>query len=161
VTIVLGVDLGISAANPTGVAIVDTDAMRIGFTFAFVPRADDWQARVRLVARHLRGVLAAHTVDLIAYEMPSAHNNIMTGLKLAHVAGTVIAAADLYDVPTVAVSVVEGKIALSGWSTATKADQIGKVKQVFSVDLPKDISDAVGVALAGEAVWRRRLLGAA
>lgn len=157
-TLVLGIDPGITKENPTGIVIVNCDRMTISYAATCTPRASDWQGRVRLVTRHIRGLLARVNVDLIAYEQPPLMGNAQTLIKLASLTGAMLALADEYNLPCVGVSPAEAKVALACDSRADKPDMIASVRHVFGKDVNKDVADAVGVALAGETIYRLRQL---
>lgn len=156
--IVMGLDLGITKGNPTGVAILRIDGMdySVMTTAHISPRAQTWQGRTAFVARSLRGLVVQYHPDLLCYELPPYVNNQRVFSQLSHVGGAVLAVADLYNLPCESVMVQAAKEALTGARTATKAQMIAAVAMQFGATVTKDVADATGVALAGYAAWRQK-----
>jgi crossover junction endodeoxyribonuclease RuvC len=161
-THVLGIDLGITKQSPTAAALIDIDTMHLVYPVTYVPRGDAWEQRVQSVTRRIRGLLATvKPVHLVCYELPVFQHNQQSTIRLATLAGAILATADLYGIPVVGVSPAQVKQALSGFSTASKDEMIAAAATIFGVRLSSHVADACGVALAGEAVWRRRQLAEA
>jgi Holliday junction resolvasome RuvABC endonuclease subunit len=153
---ILGIDLGLTSANPCGVALVQTEPLQLRDWCELAPeRGEDWPRAIDRLARDLADTLALWPVGIVAYEVPHLRDNTQTLVKLAHAGGVVRALAALRGLPCVGVSPAEAKLALAKNSQASKADMIAAAKQVFGVRLPKDVADAAGVALAGDGLWRR------
>jgi Holliday junction resolvasome RuvABC endonuclease subunit len=161
-THVLGIDLGITKQSPTAACLIDIDTMHLVDTMTYVARGDAWEQRVQSVTRRIRGLLATvKPVHLVCFEMPVFQYNQQSTIRLSTLAGAILATADLYGIPVVGVSPAQAKQALSGFSTATKNDQIAAAATIFGVRMSSHVADACGVALAGEAAYRRRELQAA
>jgi Holliday junction resolvasome RuvABC endonuclease subunit len=157
--IVLGIDPGLTKANPAGIAIVDTDAMRLIYSEALVYDGADWEANLDKLAVTLASILASRKdIEGVAYEYAHYQKNVQVTIKLSHAGGLVRGLAALHALPCVAVQPVQAKIALTGDRKAGKRAMIKATRLVFGAKVGKDEADAVGVALAGEAMIREAAL---
>lgn len=151
--IVLGIDPGLTKENPTAIAVVDTDAMSIIHCHdVYAPARTDWTERLALVVTSLQVTVAnMSSIELVCYEQPFLGKNVQSTIKLAHICGV----AYTLGRPCQTVSPIEAKIALTRNRKASKDDMIMMAKRVFNTTCTKDQADAAGVALAGEAIYRR------
>ena len=156
----LGIDCGITRANPAGIALVETDPLSLVGAHTFVAGAGEWDERLYVFSQYLADLIRKLKPALISYEYPHLERNPQTLIKLAHVGGVVIASGAAHGLPVVKVHPSQAKTALAGSPTATKRDMIRAVETIFRQRLPKDAADALGVALAGEAIYRRAALTA-
>lgn len=153
--IIIGIDPGLTKANPTGLATVDMDEDRIIAARAIPPIFDGFEQRLGYLADTLHTVIEwnRHHIERvgIAYEYPHYQQNAQVAIKLAHVGGVVCAVAAINKLPVVAVQPVEAKIALTGDKNASKAAMMKQTRLVYERAVTKDEADAVGIALAGGA----------
>lgn len=158
---VLALDPGLTRQNPAGLAVVDTDVPRLLYIDkVLLPIDIDWYERLTIIAIALQRVILLYQPLIMAWEIPPLMKNAQTLIKLSHIGGVAAGVAAQYGLLLQPVSPIEAKQALTGNDKADKADMIRAVKTLFGYDVSKDQADAVGIALAAEALARqRRLVG--
>lgn len=151
--IVLGIDPGLTKKNPTALALVDVENMSlIRSCTVYAPASVDWLKRLELVISAMKGMTRIRLkIDLVAYEIPYIGKNPQSTIKLAHVCG----AACGLGPPFVPVSPTQAKLALTGDGGADKESMIKMAINIFEKEVCKDEADAIGIAMAGEAIYRR------
>lgn len=150
--VIVGVDPGLTKANPTGYAVLTADASRL-LTWGEIRSDDklDWLFRANVVARELERLIFSQPtqhIRLIGFETPYVHLNVNTAMKLAYLGGAFAYVAHLHDLPLTLVHPSSVKKALTGYGVSDKAQMIDWVYNRFKQRLTKDAADAVGVALA-------------
>lgn len=156
--VVIGIDLGIRAQNPTGIAVLSFAGIQpcLIATVELIPHmGESWQARVQSLAGMLAARIEEHSGAMLAYEEPFDGKNPQTFRKLACAEGMVLTVAQMLGRVQIGVSNAEAKQALTGDAGATKQMMIAAVRMQYGVPLSSHMADAVGVALAGEAKMRR------
>jgi Holliday junction resolvasome RuvABC endonuclease subunit len=95
---------------------------------------------------------------LCACELPVHGPNLRTIAGLARVAGVILAAATLVDLPCVSVQPAEAKQALTGRGNADKHQMLDAAWRQFGLTgkLTDAEADALGIALAGAAKWQEK-----
>lgn len=152
---VLGIDPGFRSANPCGVAILDTTTDKLVFFAAYSPPARaTWIEAVGLVSIWISGVAGTWRPRIVGFELPSAHVNIASSLKLTLICGAAVNVATAQGATFVPLQPSEVKRDLTGDGSADKAAMIRAVLQQFGVTVEKDIADAVGVAVSAAAKLR-------
>jgi Holliday junction resolvasome RuvABC endonuclease subunit len=174
--ITLGIDPGVRRDNPTGIAVVISDAeqeVRNVFTIKPDSNSDDWLARVPDIGREIARVIGEEKPDLIAFEAPvlvthrgrdaygqrTATQNPESIAPLWALIGIVLGAAHAAGVPVVRVQPTEVKLALAGSINADKPAQIAAARVLLQGrTVSSHEADAIGVARAGAAKWHTKLL---
>lgn len=162
--LVLGIDCGLTPRNPVGAALVETDPQpRLVWSACFTPPAKEWVDRVAEVGAWLASWLHESFVldrrpGLVVYEISHVEENPQVAIQLAHVGGAIAGICGFAKLPVIQVQPAQAKQALTGYHGASKADMMRAARLVFGQVLTKDAADAVGVALAGEGLYRRRRL---
>ena len=155
----LGLDPGISRANPVGVALVrwplgESSPVLLGTAqLAPLPREPlaTFLGRLsyRLSLDWLQGV------QLLGVEWSYVGENAQSALDLAACCGAALAAAGEAGITAHLVTPSQAKLALAGRGNADKPMMIDAVRQQFGRTVPKDQADAVGIALAALTLARR------
>lgn len=152
--IVLGVDPGLTKENPTGIAVVETDGdgELVHSCTVYAPKKALWTARLSLIVCSLQKIITDFpSIALVTYEYPFIGNNSQSTIKLAHVGGACYALGR----PCQMVFPAQAKVALTGDGKANKAAMVKMARNMFGVSVTKDEADAIGIAMAGEAIYRR------
>lgn len=150
--IVLGIDPGLTRANPCGFCLLD---WRAGDP-ALLYHAAVWDK-----ASPLLGIIAAldalpaPRLDGVAVEVPHLGLNVQTLARLAEVVGVVIGYAGGRGVPLLRCQPTQAKQALTGDPRADKPAMVAAVRQQFGAEMVKDAADAVGVAVWGAGQFAR------
>lgn len=169
---VLGLDLGLTEENPTGLALVDMENMKVEtyFHIPVINVRDDWRKRLSYIALSLNDLISAtaNGIDLIGYEYPfvetyqdeEGHNRYSFNLaiKLAHVGGMIIAIGSVSNLPVMPVTPIEAKLAVSGDPVAMKfrvRQAVGERFHLDSTNLSFHQADAIAVAVAAHNKWGR------
>jgi Holliday junction resolvasome RuvABC endonuclease subunit len=149
--LMVGVDLGFTGDNPLGLVVWDTDALKFVVAETFVSKAKLWEDRIDDAGDWLDAVLGQVHVGALTYEMPVNYGDggPQVSIKLSHLAGIVRRVARKRLVPVQSVTVTQAKVALAEKGSADKKAMIAAAKDRFGVTLPKDLADALGVAIAG------------
>lgn len=155
--LILGIDPGLTKTNPLGLALVDTDTMKLVAHWAVEPESKGWQTSLEQISETLYAIGRDYFPDAVAFEAPHVAVNPRTAIKLAYIGGIAVSYASDFDSPWAEVSPTQAKVALAGKGSADKRAMQLAAKNIFNVDLDKDSADAVGIALAGEAIIRKRL----
>lgn len=167
--IILGLDCGLTKKNPTGVALIETfgAGQRIALlrctALSLLREREDWEwdRRVAMLALQINGLCRAWYPDLIAWEVaPLMKGNAQTLIKLSHIGGIALGVAATLGVHHQIVSPSEAKRALTGKGNASKEQMIEAAWAGFGAKLSKDMADALGVALAADALFRTPRPGA-
>jgi Holliday junction resolvasome RuvABC endonuclease subunit len=170
VLITLGIDPGVRRANPTGIAIVESDApneVREVFTIKPDSDGDDWLTRVPDIGREIARVITEYKPDLIAFEAPVLvthrrrdaygqrveQQNPESIAPLWALIGILLGAASAAGIPIVRVQPTEVKLALAGSPQADKPAQIHAARLLTGRDMSSHEADAIGIARAGAAKW--------
>lgn len=159
--LVLGVDLGLQFDNPSAWALVEFNGIgkvSVRDCAEIAPRLTAWQSRIGEIGIAILRRIDQVKPDLIAYEAPHFAKNAQTLRKLACVEGTILLAAAAHAIPTQDVQPVQSKIALASDAKATKQMMVDAAKLLYRINGGEHIADAVGHALAGEALFRRAQL---
>lgn len=124
-------------------------------------RGGDWQARTDEVLGELREWVLIDVVPyyprfLISYELSHVDKNVQTALRLADLGGGVRGLALSLDCPCIGVEPAQSKVALTGLSNADKGAMVRAARVLFGVEVPEHEADAIGHALAGQALVRQR-----
>lgn len=161
--IIMGVDPGITAANPCALVAVDADRTHLVARALFAPPASQASAvDTRIAAlvdwlhEQMLALCAMHNPVCMGVETAHLQTNVQTMRVLAMVGGAVLAVAARHAVPGVLVEPSQSKVALTGWANAGKDDMIVAVKQQFGVTVTKDEADACAHGLAGWAIFQYR-----
>jgi Holliday junction resolvasome RuvABC endonuclease subunit len=158
--LILGIDLGLRADNPAAWALIDLlpNGPVVRDWAEIRPRATAWQDRVGEVGRALFRVITQHTPALIAYEAAHMEKNAQVLRKLSCVEGAILLAANVAGCPTQDVQPVQAKIALASDASATKQAMIAAARILYGITATSHGADAIGIALAGEGLYRRALI---
>lgn len=164
-TYTLGLDPGFAKA-PLGLAMLafDSGTPSLIFTHSIRSiRGGDWQRRADEVLGELRDwlrieVLPFYPPFLFSYELAHVQTNPQTALRLADLGGGIRGLAAMLEYPCIGVEPVQGKVALTGQAGADKQMMIDACRKFFGRALSEHEADAVGHALAGEALVRRRAI---
>lgn len=166
-TYCLGIDPGFAKA-PLGCAMLEFDGAtpRLLFTRSIrSTRGGDWQARTDEVLGELRDWLLVEVVPfyprfLVAYELAHVDKNVQTALRLADLGGGVRGLALAMECSCIGVEPAQSKVALTGLSNADKGAMVRAARVLFGVEVSEHEADAVGHALAGQAAYHLRKIGA-
>lgn len=158
--IILGIDPGITAKNPCGVAIINWNDGQplIVYHDAVYHKAHPLPYLVATLDSLT--AFACSRLDGIAVEAPHLGLNAQVLARLAEVVGIVISYGARQGVPVLRCQPVQAKQALTGDPRADKPAMVAAVRQQFGATLVKDTADAVGVALWGAAQFSRYALEA-
>lgn len=165
-TRVLGFDLGLSrpGTSQTALAVVELGgAAPTLVDLCEVPpcRAGDWHDAAEAIRTWTLGFLSERpgAFDLVAYEKPPFYHRRQKDAyrKLNVVAHQIVVCARRFLLPTVIVQPAQSKAALAGHGHASKELMIERAQLLFRPERPisEHEADAIGVALAGEALWRQ------
>jgi len=158
---VLGFDLGIRPENPSAAAlVVFGHEPRLLLACTLAPPPGAWPHRVQALHLAIHALIHRERPDLVAYEAPHGEQNPQTFRKLAALEGAILAACARCGAPALDVQPSAAKAALAGDGRADKAAMIAAARQAFAADLRSHEADALGVALAAEAISRRAALAA-
>ncbi len=152
--IVLGIDPGLTKENPTGIAVIETDGdgELVYSCTVYAPKKVLWTARLNLIIDSLRKItIDFPSIALVAYEYPFIGRNSQSTIKLAHVCGVCYTLGR----PCQMVFPTQAKVALTGNGKADKAAMVKMARSMFGASVTKDIADAIGIAMGGEAIYRR------
>lgn len=153
--IVLGVDPGLTRANPTGLAVVDVDAKQLLYAGIFVSAAKQWYERAPEIGLWIDEKVLLYRPELLGYELMHVDENPQSAFKLAGVGGMLLLESGLRHVPVYPVQPIQAKIALAGDPRASKQMMMDAVRAIFGKSIVKDAADAVGIAMAAEMHWKR------
>ena len=166
--IVIGIDPGLTKANPLGIAMFDVNNETLVSTrsvdFKMRDGDNSIDSRLAYLADGLLSALvwpiAVYGAEnvVIAYEYPHHSKNQQTTIKLALACGVVIGAAVVNDIRCFSVQPTEAKQALTGDSRADKAAMMTMVSRIYGKHVSKDEADAVGIALAGAGKLKEHLI---
>lgn len=167
-TYALGIDPGFRKA-PTACAMLAFEGatLVLKWTHTIHARGSTWQARLNFIAADLSLWLRIEVLPywppfLVAFELAHVDKNAQTALRLADLGGVCRGVALAYQLDAIGVEPSQSKVALADRSDATKADMIARARQLFGRTLTEHEADAVGHALAGQAIYHRsRLIAAA
>jgi Holliday junction resolvasome RuvABC endonuclease subunit len=163
---ILGIDpaIGAKGAAPVGLAIIDTGARALDVCSTLRFCADDTtQQRLQAIAREMQRMIVQHPrIDIVAIEDAHYTRNVQTTKELSYVVGAALLAAG--DIPALVVQPTAGKLALTGVGRADKAQMVLLAQGAWG--LPEGlrraereaVADAIGAALAGEALARQQIL---
>lgn len=160
---VLGVDPGLGR---TGWALVVADGQRyrlLGAGIVASRASGELGARLAEGFRRFEGVLEEYRPDLVILEdLFTAPRFPKAALKMAHLRGVLCLAAELAEVPVVSMTATTVKQRLTGNGHASKEQvqrMVFQLCEVAGAKIPSDLSDAVGLAIAG--LHQARFLGLA
>lgn len=151
---ILGLDGGLTAANPTGAVILELfpEPRLLEALPLVVVHASGWEDVADRVGGMVDELVRAYQPHALAYELPHMKVNAQTALKLATLTGTFRRVARTHAIPAQAVQPAQAKKALTTNGAATKLQMMGAARRLLGQSLAKDEADAVGVALAGAAL---------
>lgn len=147
---IIGIDCG---TERTGFGVIDTDGRSHQFVEAGVVRTkaiDPLEKRLYLIARELRGIIAAFAPEAIAVEEVFHAVNAKSALKLAHVRGVAFLLAAEAGLAVNEYSPLEVKISVVGYGRAEKHQVQMMVLSLLGIGQQFesfDASDALAVAI--------------
>lgn len=152
---VLGLDPGLTASSPTGVALVRGDVL-MDSRCVELDGAGDWGERLDHVIDFLEKYFEAHqaVIEAAAYEIPFTGPSRKVGIMLAHVGGVLRAVAWRYGVMVAQVYPSQAKLALAGSGQAGKERMIEAARERFGREVTKDEADAIGVSVAAKEMFK-------
>lgn len=164
--LVVGIDGGITIDGGMGVVVFDADAPAIRFSETITPlvtgaKGKPWEVRLDAALLWLESWLTAvpfaGQLSLLAYETAWVGENPQVGLKLATLTGGLRVLARQYGMPAIGVAPTQAKVALTKNHKADKDAMRRTARRLFGKALVHTYheADALGVALAGEALHRR------
>lgn len=159
--LVLGFDLGLTKDAPTALAVLWMPPGHppiLRHTCRLIPHGTDWRDRVASLANSASMFIDQHRPALVGYEAAHGRLNLQTLRKLACLEGAMLVVCAQLGIPSRDVQPAEAKVALAGDGRADKATMIAAARQQFGVVLTSHEADAIGVALAAEALHRRAAL---
>jgi Holliday junction resolvasome RuvABC endonuclease subunit len=161
----IGIDPGLADA-PMGCAAVrfDDSTLRLLDTRLLRPARGtgrDWQARCDSLLEQLASWLRIEILPywpppiLLAYELTHIQANPQTALRLADLGGGVRGITAALEILAIGVQPAASKVALTGHASATKAMMQQAASVLFGGSRSEHEADAIGHALAGQALWHR------
>lgn len=152
---VLGLDPGLTASNPTGVALVRGETL-VDSRCVELDGNLDWGGRLDQVIDFLENYFEAHSkvIEAAAYEIPFTGPSRKVGIMLAHVGGALRAVAWRYGVMVAQVYPTQVKLALTGNGQANKEKMVVAARLRFGREVTKDEADAIGVAVAAKEMFK-------
>lgn len=148
--LILGIDPGTRRENPTGWALLDTEADKV-LHYGLLKPENNGTFLPSLSAQFdavLRDLMQKYSIDRVAIESPYLGKNARTVIILATLHGAYRAVAALYNVPCHEIAPVQAKAALAGTGRATKYDMIYAAHTRYGIAVPEHVADAIGMALA-------------
>ncbi len=97
-----------------------------------IRKSDDLTRRVSEIVHCLEDIIDEHGVNYIISELPHGSQNAQAAVMIGVVVGIVQTFADLYNYPIEWYSEMDAKKALLGKKSATKAETINKIIQVYN-----------------------------
>jgi|GEM_PF-5532452 len=164
--LVVGIDGGITIDGGMGVSVVDTEPLSVQFAETVTPlltgtKGRSWEARLDAglfwLETWLKAGPYAGQIVLLAYETAWIGGNPQVGLKLSTLTGGLRVLARQHGMSAIGVAPSQAKVALTKNHKADKDEMRCTARRLFGKTLIRSYheADAVGVALAGEAIHRR------
>jgi crossover junction endodeoxyribonuclease RuvC len=147
---VLGIDPGLTR---TGYGVACRDSGRMTAIAAGVIRTsanDPLEARLAVLARELRSVIAEHQPKAVALETVFTNRNRMTAISVGRASGVALLVAGEAGLPVTEYTPTAIKLAVTGSGTADKAAMQQMVARRYGLKeapRPADAADALGIAL--------------
>lgn len=149
-TRILGIDPG---SQRTGIGIIDVQAdgrvVHVHHEALVLLAADDFPARLKLLAEGLWRVIETYAPDEAAIEQVFLSNNAMSALKLGQARGAAIVACVTRGLPVAEYAAKEVKLALVGKGGADKVQVQHMVGVLLNIKqkLQADAADALAIAI--------------
>jgi crossover junction endodeoxyribonuclease RuvC len=147
---VLGIDCG---TERTGWGVIESDGRRhsvLSHGTIVTKARDPLEARLKLIAEGLRGVIASHVPEAAAVEEVFYSQNVKTLLKLAHVRGVALLAIAESGVTLGEYSPLEVKMSVVGYGRAEKHQvqlMVRSITGLAEAIESEDAADAIAVAI--------------
>jgi crossover junction endodeoxyribonuclease RuvC len=147
---VLGIDCG---TEHTGYGLIESDGRchrMVAAGCIHTSPKDVLEARLLVIARGLREVIAAHTPDSAAVEEVFYAQNVKTALKLSHARGVVLLIMAEAGLPVGEYSPLEIKTSVVGYGRAEKQQVKMMVHSLLGLKAEiesEDACDAIAVAI--------------
>ncbi len=149
--LILGIDTGMTAQNPTGWALLDEFSDRIVSFGMLRPNGDAFEALTYRFVDLLTDLSEQHSPAKmrVCIEAPYLGRNAGTTIKLAELVGAYRALCCLSGYAVQEIVPAQAKAALAGIGNASKAQMIDAARLRYGLALPSHVADAIGIALAG------------
>lgn len=145
---IMGIDVGSTLQNPTGYAVLETEADTV-LTYGLIkPRGEDHFTSLVRSFNCLLDDMEAYRLDHVAIEVAHIGPNRQTGLLLARYVGAYEALCAVRHIPVREIQPSQAKAALVGHGNASKHDMTEEARLRYGLALPSHIADAIAVALA-------------
>jgi len=147
---VLGIDCG---TERTGWGVIESDGRKhavLGHGLIRTFTRDPLEARLKVIAEHLRKVISEHAPTAAAVEEVFYSLNVKTALKLAHVRGVALLAVAESGIALGEYSPLEVKMSVVGYGRAEKHQVQLMVRSITGLGEAiesEDAADAIAVAI--------------